>query len=112
MKRAVVVLLLLIANALFGSTGVTPPDSVPGKLLREWLAAYNSADISGLKQFAEKRCMSEARGGRPADDSADVMTSLCIRSEKRASARPHLRVNQSPRGHAGACPSARGQVRI
>src|SRR5215203_308708 len=70
MKRAVVVLLLLIANILFGSSKVTPPDSAPGKLLGAWLAAYNAADIPALRDFAEKHYTPEARGGLSPDNIA------------------------------------------
>ncbi|MBA2622266.1 MAG: serine hydrolase [Chthoniobacterales bacterium] len=66
MKRAVVVLLLLIANAVFASSEVKPPDSGPGKLLAEWLRAYNGADATALRDFAEKHLTPEARDGRPA----------------------------------------------
>lgn len=71
MKRAVVVLLLLIANILFASDQVTLPDSAPGKLLSEWLTAYNAADAIALREFAEKRYSPEARGGRSAEEIAE-----------------------------------------
>ncbi len=72
MKRAVAVLLLLIANILFASSRVTPPDTAPGKLLQEWLAAYNAADAAALRQFAEQRYTLEARGERSAEEIAEA----------------------------------------
>lgn len=55
MKRAIVVLLLLIANAIFGAQQTTAPDTAPGKLLQEWLRALNAADADALRTFAETR---------------------------------------------------------
>jgi hypothetical protein len=80
MRRAVVVLLLLIANAVFGSDNagdaraphrVAVPSTVAGQLLEEWLTAYNSADREALRKFAATRYTPEARKGRSADAIAD-----------------------------------------
>ena len=69
MKRAIVVLLLLIANAIFGaSKETTIPDTAPGRLLREWLTAFNAADEAALREFAGKRYTAQARGGRSAGE--------------------------------------------
>jgi hypothetical protein len=63
MRRAVVVLLLLIANAVFGSEnagdarasqGVAVPQTTAGQLFQEWLAAYNAGDREALRKFAER----------------------------------------------------------
>ena len=72
MKRAIVVLLLLIANAVFGSSTTTAPDTAPGKLLQEWLTAFNGADGDALRKFAETRYTTEARQGRSAADIAEA----------------------------------------
>lgn len=64
MKRAVVVLLLLIANAVFGTSKGTTPDTPPGRLLQEWLRAFNAGDEPALRKFAESRYTAQARGGR------------------------------------------------
>ena len=72
MKRAIVVLLLLIANAVFGSSTTRVPDTAPGTLLQEWLAAVNAADADGLRKFAETRYTSEAREGRSASEIAEA----------------------------------------
>jgi CubicO group peptidase (beta-lactamase class C family) len=45
---------------------VAVPDTTAGKLLNEWLAAYNAGDEEGLRKFAESRYTPDARGGRPA----------------------------------------------
>lgn len=71
MKRAVVVLLLLIANAVFGNSRDAALDSPAGKLFAEWLAAYNAADGAALRKFAETRYTPEARQGRTASDIAE-----------------------------------------
>jgi hypothetical protein len=80
MRRAVVVLLLLIANAVFGSDNagdaraphrVAVPSTVAGQLLEEWLTAYNAADREALRKFAATRYTPEARKGRSADAIAD-----------------------------------------
>ena len=69
MKRAIVVLLLLIANAVFGtSKETTIPATAPGRLLQEWLTAFNAADEAGLRKFADKRYTEQARGGRLAGE--------------------------------------------
>ena len=70
MKRVAVVLLLLIANAIFGSSGITVPDTAPGKLFQEWVAAFNAADISALRKFAETHYGPEARTGRSPEQIA------------------------------------------
>ena len=75
MRRAVVVLLLLIANAVFGaekagdaraSHGVSVPQTKGGQLFQEWLTAYNAGDVDALRKFAETRYTPEARDGRSA----------------------------------------------
>lgn len=71
MKRVAVVLLLLIANAILGSSKATLPETAPGKLFQEWLAAFNSADKEALRKFAETRYSAEARDGRSPQEIAE-----------------------------------------
>ena len=71
MKRAVVVLLLLIANAVFGSDKATTPDTAPGKLFQEWLEAFNAADGAALRKIAETRYTPAVRAGRSAGEIAE-----------------------------------------
>ena len=69
MRRAVVVLLLLIANAVFGSEqagdarashGVSLPQTAASQLLAEWLSAYEAGDREALRHFAATRYTPEA----------------------------------------------------
>ena len=71
MKRVAVVLLLLIANAIFGSGEITVPDTAPGKLFQKWIAAFNAADVSALRTFAETHYSAEAREGRSVQQIAE-----------------------------------------
>ena len=71
MKRVLIVLLLLIANAIFGSSKTTVPETAPGTLFREWVAAFNAADGAALRKFAETRYSPEAREGRSVEEIAE-----------------------------------------
>ncbi len=51
MKRVAVVLLLLIANALMGSSKPSLPETAPGKLLRAWLEEIGESHAE-LRQAA------------------------------------------------------------
>jgi CubicO group peptidase (beta-lactamase class C family) len=81
MRRAVVVLLLLIANIVFGSEKagdsrashrVAVPSTAAGRLLDEWLTAYNAGDREALRKFSDKRYTPEARKGQSPDAFAEA----------------------------------------
>ena len=81
MRRAVVVLLLLIANIVFGSDKagdarashrVAVPATTAGRLLEEWLTAYNAGDRTALRKFSETRYTPEARKGQSPDAFAEA----------------------------------------
>ena len=68
MKRAVVVLLLLIANAIFGADPTKLPETAPGQLMQEWLDALNRADAAALAKFAEEHYTPPLFHGRSANE--------------------------------------------
>ena len=90
MRRAIVVLLLLIANAVFGMSKETAiPDTAPGRLVQEWLTAFNAADRSALREFADAKALGSARAAR-AGDGALAITNL-------VPAHNHARFGEAPK---------------
>ena len=68
MKRPVVVLLLLIANALVSTDRqTTMPERDPGRPVQEWLIASNAADEAAPRNSAAKRSSGSARAARAGD---------------------------------------------
>jgi len=67
MKRAVVVLLLLIANTIVGESTQPTSETAPSRLLREWQA---TSDAGALREIAEMSSTAGARNERSPSDMA------------------------------------------
>jgi len=73
--------LLIVAMAWAGSataqTGPVPlPDSLAGRRVAAWLAAFNSGDEATVKAFFEENIAAEARERRPIDERVAMMREL------------------------------------
>ena len=113
MRRAVVVLLLLIANIVFASEKagdsrashrVAVPSTTAGRLLDEWLTAYNAADREALRKYSETRFTPEARKGQSPDAFAEAQ----VESRANSGGYDVLKVEELSPTHLAAVLKSRG----